>query len=68
VPLILIHGTKDENVPYSISADYYKRAKELGDPVELITLPDAAHFEVINPKAEEFAFIKEAVLKSLLDQ
>jgi acetyl esterase/lipase len=63
IPVILVHGTADENVPYLISEIYYNKAKEFGDPVELITLPDTAHFEVIDPQSAEWQLIKEVVIK-----
>jgi acetyl esterase/lipase len=64
-PLVLIHGTADENVPYSLSEDYFQKAKELGDPVGLVTLPDAAHFEVIDPKSAEWEAVKTALISLL---
>jgi acetyl esterase/lipase len=58
---ILIHGTEDEPVPASISTDYHARATALGDPVQLISLPGAGHFEVINPLAREWPQVVEAI-------
>jgi len=62
---ILIHGTEDDTVPVSLSTGYHARAAELGDDVRLITLPGAGHFEVINPLAQEWPQVVEA-LGSLL--
>jgi acetyl esterase/lipase len=62
---ILIHGTADEPVPASISADYYARATGLGDPVQLISLPGTGHFEVINPLSREWPQVVEAIASLL---
>ncbi len=58
---VLIHGTKDDTVPDSLSADYHARATALGDDVRLILLPGAGHFEVINPLAREWPQLVEAL-------
>src|ERR1700722_1268764 len=48
----LVHGTADDRVPYSFSADYAARARELGDEqVDCVLLPGAGHFDVIDPLA-----------------
>jgi acetyl esterase/lipase len=61
VKQILIHGTEDEPVPASISSDYQARATALGDPVRLISLPGAGHFELINPLSKEWPQVVEAI-------
>lgn len=63
VPQVLIHGTLDENVPFLLSEGYYRQASALGDPVELVTLPGAAHFEVVNPRATQWAQVVAAIEK-----
>lgn len=45
----LIHGTIDDSVPYEISKNYAERKKKTGEKVELITLPDVGHFEIVDP-------------------
>jgi acetyl esterase/lipase len=61
VPQILIHGTEDDTVPASLSTGYHLRATALGDDVRLIPLPSAGHFEVINPLAQEWPQVLEAI-------
>ncbi|MBN1210523.1 MAG: alpha/beta hydrolase [Myxococcaceae bacterium] len=65
VKQLLLHGTEDDTVPASISADYQARAAALGDDVRYLPLPGAGHFEVINPRAKEWPQVVEA-LASLL--
>ena len=62
VPQALIHGTHDENVPYEISEKYHVAALAAGDKVELVTLPRAGHFEVIDPKMPEYRVVADTVL------
>src|SRR6185437_10627529 len=46
----LIHGALDDIVPPQMSAEYAERARAAGDAdVECLLLPDAAHFELIDP-------------------
>lgn len=49
VPQILIHGTRDSNVPIEISRDYAAKAKAPGDPVTYLELEGIDHFDVIDP-------------------
>jgi acetyl esterase len=42
-PILLIHGTKDAQVPYEQSVAMQKRLKELGVRCDLFTVPDGAH-------------------------
>lgn len=62
IPQVLIHGTQDTEVPYTLSQEYYEKAELLGDPVKLVALPEAGHFEVIDPKSKEWAVIVENML------
>ncbi|SEU35262.1 alpha/beta hydrolase family protein [Stigmatella erecta] len=62
---ILLHGALDDIVPLALSERYQAHAAALGDDVRLITLPQAAHFEVINPRAPEWEQVVEA-LRALL--
>lgn len=60
VPQTLIHGTADDSVPYAISREYVDAARAAGDPVELITLPGAGHFEVVDPRTDEWRMVPRA--------
>ncbi len=62
---ILIHGTADDRVPYEISQAYQSLATSRGDDVTLVTLPDAGHFEVIDPTSREFATVLDELTRAL---
>jgi acetyl esterase/lipase len=42
-PYLLIHGTKDEQVPYEQSVEFQKLMTNAGNTCELITIADGAH-------------------------
>ena len=52
VPALLAHGTDDDRVPYD-----YSRAFAAASGAELLTLPGAGHFEVIDPRTPEWALV-----------
>jgi acetyl esterase/lipase len=58
---VVIHGTADPNVPYSISKIYADRAREQGDDPKLVSLKDAGHFELIDPQSKECAVVIDEV-------
>lgn len=56
---ILLHGEIDQHVPYELSSSYYQRALSKDIDVQLISLPDVDHFDLIDPNND--------VWKSVLD-
>jgi acetyl esterase/lipase len=42
-PILIVHGTKDETVPYQQSVDFKAKMSELSVPCELITIENAPH-------------------------
>lgn len=61
IPQVLVHGTADENVPFKISQEYARVARDAGDPVRVIEIPNGDHFVVIDPASEAWAKTVEAV-------
>ena len=49
IPQILVHGTIDDTVPLIISQDYTQKARAAGDQITLLEVPEATHFDVIDP-------------------
>jgi selenocysteine lyase/cysteine desulfurase/acetyl esterase/lipase len=49
VPQLLVHGPADDSVPFDLSETHVKVAQAAGDDCELLTLPDADHFDLIDP-------------------
>lgn len=65
VPQALIHGTRDTNVPLSISQAYTHAAQAAGDHAQLIVLPGVDHFALIDPSSDAWRQTV-AALQSLL--
>ncbi|MFI1970096.1 hypothetical protein BLA24_18740 [Streptomyces cinnamoneus] len=49
VPVTLVHGTRDEDVPVDLSRAYARAARAAGAAVELTVLEGAGHYEPITP-------------------
>lgn len=62
-PVIMINGDKDNIVPVAHVSPYFDRSKERGNEIDLITFPDAGHFEVITPGSIAWEAICEAFEK-----
>jgi acetyl esterase/lipase len=60
----LIHGSEDDTVPPAFSRDYVAAKKQAGESAELVEVPDAGHFDLIDPNSEAFPRIKRAVLSA----
>ncbi len=63
VPQVLVHGTRDNNVPFDVSQFYARKALEAGDDVTLIELPGADHFVVIDPTSESWTITLKEIQK-----
>ncbi|MBM7844742.1 alpha/beta hydrolase family protein [Herpetosiphon giganteus] len=61
VPQIVLHGTDDGPVPFGISQSYVEQALAAGDEARLVALPNAHHFELIDPSSREWPAVMAAV-------
>jgi acetyl esterase/lipase len=64
---MLLHGTDDEDVPLELSERYEAAAVAAGDDATLLTLPDAGHFELVDPRSSEWSNVVTTV-SLLLEQ
>jgi acetyl esterase/lipase len=46
---LIIHGTKDEEIPIDLSRNYVAATQATGDCVEFVELPDVGHMDFIDP-------------------
>lgn len=60
---ILIHGTADVDVPYEISKDYAERKKRSGEDVNLLTMRDVGHFEIMDPKSSVWGKVQTSIFE-----
>ena len=49
VPLLLVHGERDDDVPVHISREFAAAAREAGDDCELVVFDDESHYEHLEP-------------------
>ena len=64
VPQLLVHGGRDANVR-GISRAYAELARAAGDDVELVELPEADHFDVVDTGHEAWAAVVERLPRLL---
>ena len=61
---VLACGTQD--IHWEPNEVFAARAREAGDDVELLPLPGAGHFELVDPLAQEWALIRDKLHQLLL--
>ena len=58
-PIVLIHGSVDRVVPFSLSKEFAEKALHIGAKnVRLIALEKSAHFELIDPRTKQFSIVQ----------
>ncbi|GGK91993.1 hypothetical protein Sme01_54400 [Sphaerisporangium melleum] len=57
-PVLVVHGTADEIVPLSQGRSYAEAAAAKGVDVRLVEVPEANHFDVIDPDAPAWAAVR----------
>ncbi len=60
VPVWLVHGSADDQVPCQMSLDYARRASAAGDQVVCDVAPGSGHFDVIDPLSGAWPHVMEA--------
>lgn len=68
VKQVLVHGTRDPDVPYEISQFYTERAQSLGDDATLVSLKGTGHFELIDPGSKEHSRVRDVILDCLSER
>jgi len=63
VPQAIISGELDPIVPAAFGRAYAAKATAAGDPVQEITISDAGHFELIDPKSSSFEEIRSIIAR-----
>lgn len=61
----LLHGSEDDTVPPEFSRNYVAQKKKAGESVELLEIPQASHFDLIDPSSAAFAQLESTVLKAV---
>jgi acetyl esterase/lipase len=61
VPQRLLHGTADDVVPFELSQRFAKASKN----AQLVSLPGAGHFELIDPRSKEWLTVLRHITATL---
>lgn len=61
VPVAVVHGRRDEQVPYRIGAEFAAAARVAGDDVRLVELPECEHFGLIDPLSAAWPAVLDAL-------
>ncbi len=61
----LLHGSDDDTVPPAFSRTYVAQKKKAGESAQLLEIPHAGHFELIDPAADAFKDVKSTVLSAV---
>ncbi len=64
-PQWLIDGSEDDTVPPEFSRDYVVQKKKAGESAQLLEIPHAGHFDLIDPTSEAFKQVKNTVLTAV---
>ena len=59
VPLLLVHGDADENVPPEMATGFAERARAAGDEAEAMVVPGAGHFDHLDAQSEAWRVARE---------
>jgi acetyl esterase/lipase len=66
IPQVVLIGDHEEFVPRPLAEAYVQAAREAGDSVQLIVMPDVGHFEIASPHAGTWPRVS-SVIRALLD-
>ncbi|HVT55479.1 MAG TPA: alpha/beta hydrolase, partial [Xanthobacteraceae bacterium] len=61
IPQVVISGALDPIVPPMFGRDYAAKASAAGDAVRELTIKDAGHFELIDPRSRAFETIRAEI-------
>lgn len=65
VPQVLVVGTHEDFVPLPLVEAYAEAARRAGDPVRVVVIPGAGHFEIASPRSSAWPRVESAI-RSLL--
>jgi acetyl esterase/lipase len=60
---VVVHGTEDDIVPVSMSRAFVEGRKDDPEPPVLIEIPNAGHFDLIDPESRAWPMVLDSVLR-----
>jgi acetyl esterase/lipase len=61
----LVHGSEDDTVAPEFSRYYVARKQKTGESVQLLEIPHAGHFDLIDPASKAFGDVENTVLTAV---
>jgi acetyl esterase/lipase len=61
IPQVIVIGEHEDFVPLRFNQAYVQAATRAGDPVKLIVIPRAGHFEIASPRASPWPQVESAI-------
>jgi len=61
----IIHGTEDDIVPIELSRRYAQKKAKSHEDVKLLEIPNAGHFELIDPRTAAWKTVEQNILELL---
>jgi acetyl esterase/lipase len=68
MPQVLIWGRNDDIAPIWMGERYTLAAKQAGDSVRLVSIPDVGHFEIASPLATTWPAVRSEIVALLAKQ
>lgn len=65
IPQILVQGTADDQIPPQLPSRWAELSRRMGDSVVTSIIPDADHFDVVDPESHAWATVLHLVRKAL---
>ena len=65
IPQILIWGKNDDIAPILLGEKYMFAAKQAGDSVRLVSIPDVGHFAIASPHAATWPAVRSEIIALL---
>ncbi|WP_433605345.1 alpha/beta hydrolase family protein [Prescottella agglutinans] len=62
VPVVVLHGTEDVQVPAKVASRYRDAARAAGDPVDLQLIEGEDHFAFLDPNTRSWKLSREALV------
>lgn len=67
VPQIFVLGTREDFVPLPFAEAYARAARQAGDSIRLLVIPNVGHFEIASPRSSTWPQV-ELAIRSLLQR
>lgn len=65
-PQFVMHGQKDEHVPIELSQRYAEATMRMGGVATMLSIPNADHFDVVDPESSVWAEVASTVRALLI--